>query len=185
MNPIIITMYIVAALLRLGSLAVSIRNEKALKGAGAIEYGEKNSRLLATAHVLFYTFTLVEGILRKTQPTTWTTVGIVLYVFAMISLCLVWRELGRLWTVKLIIAPDHVLNQGRLFRWVRHPNYFLSLIPELIGLALIMGAWMVLLIGLPLYLIVLGVRIVQEERVMKRHFPDGGPLSFPSHNPVP
>ena len=184
MNPIVIIMYVVAALLRLGSLAVSIRNEKALKGAGAIEYGEKNSRLLAIAHVLFYTFALVEGILRKTQPTTWTTVGIILYVIAMIVLWLVWQELGRLWTVKLIIAPDHILNQSLLFRWVRHPNYFLNVIPELIGVALMMGAWMVLFIGLPLYLIVLGRRILQEEQVMKQHFPSGETLSFPPHNPA-
>jgi isoprenylcysteine carboxyl methyltransferase (ICMT) family protein YpbQ len=42
---------------------------------------------------------------------------------------LVWRALHRLWTVKLLIASDHVLNQSALFRWVRHPNYFLNIRP--------------------------------------------------------
>src|SRR5262249_20802530 len=67
--------------------------------------------------------------------------------------------------------PDHTLNQSVLFRWVRHPNYFLNILPELVGLALMMGAWLVLVLGLPLYLLVLRTRIVQEEQVMRQHFP--------------
>jgi isoprenylcysteine carboxyl methyltransferase (ICMT) family protein YpbQ len=95
------------------------------------------------------------------------------------ALVLVWRELKGLWTVKLIIASDHTLNQSALFRWVRHPNYFLNIIPELVGLALIMGAWLVLVGGLPLYLLVLRRRIVQEEQVMHEHFPHYAALPFP------
>ena len=171
MHPLLITLFIVAALLRLGSLAVSMRNEKALKAHGAIEYGRGNSRLLAAVHTLFYAGALGEGLWRSTQPTPWTTVGLLLYGMSVLTLLLVWRELQGLWTVKLLIATDHRLNQSALFRWVRHPNYFLNILPELVGLALIMGAWLVLVLGLPLYLLVLRGRIVQEEQVMKAHFP--------------
>ena len=179
MHPILITLFIVAALLRLGSLAVSIRHEKALKANGAIEYGRRTSHLLAAAHTLFYSGALAEGIWRSTQPTLWTTVGIMLYVLSIIALLLVWRALNGLWTVKLLIASDHILNQSALFRWVRHPNYFLNILPELVGLALIMGAWIVLVIGLPLYLMVLRVRIMQEKQVMKAHFPHYATRPFP------
>ena len=171
MHPLLITLFIVAVLLRLGSVAVSIRNEKALKANGAIEYGQRTSRLLTAAHTLFYCGALAEGLWRSTQPTLWTMVGVMLYIVSVIAFLLVWRELNRFWTVKLLIASDHILNQSALFRWVRHPNYFLNIIPELVGLALIMGAWIVLVIGLPLYLLVLRARIVQEEQVMKAHFP--------------
>jgi hypothetical protein len=34
-----------------------------------------------------------------------------------------------------------------------------------------MGAWIVLVLGLPCYLLVLRVRIRQEEAVMQQHFP--------------
>jgi len=71
------------------------------------------------------------------------------------------------------------LNQSALFRWVRHPNYFLNIIPELCGLALIMGAWIVLVLGLPCYLLVLRVRIKQEEAVMQQHFPHYAPRPVP------
>jgi isoprenylcysteine carboxyl methyltransferase (ICMT) family protein YpbQ len=171
MNPPLLTLFIVAALLRLGSLAVSKRNEKVLKAQGAIEYGQRTSQLLAVAHTLFYGGTLAEGLWRSTQPTLWTAIGILLYSLSIIAFLLVWHALNRFWTVKLLIASDHVLNQSALFRWVRHPNYFLNIIPELVGLALIMGAWIVLVLGLPLYLMVLRARIVQEEQVMQEHFP--------------
>jgi isoprenylcysteine carboxyl methyltransferase (ICMT) family protein YpbQ len=171
MHPLLLTLFIVAGLLRLGSAAVSLRNEKALKAHGAIEYGQRTSRLLAVAHTLFYGGTLAEGLWRSTQPTLWTTVGLLLYIVSIVAFLLVWRELNRFWTVKLLVASDHILNQSALFRWVRHPNYFLNILPELVGLALIMGAWMILVIGLPLYLLVLRARIVQEEQVMQAHFP--------------
>jgi isoprenylcysteine carboxyl methyltransferase (ICMT) family protein YpbQ len=111
--------------------------------------------------------------------TWWTAVGLLLYILSVLAFLLVWRELHRFWTVKLIIASDHVLNQSAIFRWVRHPNYYLNIIPELVGLALIMGAWMTLVIGLPLYLLVLRMRIVQEEQVMKEHFPHYATPPFP------
>lgn len=182
MHPILLTLFLVAMALRLGSVAVSIRNEKALKAKHAREYGQHNSRLLAVAHTLFYGGALGEGLWRSTQPTLWTTVGILLCAISIMALLLVWRALNGLWTVKLIIASDHRLNQSALFRWVRHPNYFLNILPELVGLALIMGAWVVLVTGLPLYLLVLRRRIVQEEQVMQAHFPHYSTFLLPPHD---
>ena len=181
MNPLLLTLFIGALLLRVGSVAVSMRHEKALKAQGAKEYGRSTSHLLAAAHTLFYGGALVEGLWRRTQPTPWTLVGLLLYGLAILALVLVWRELQGLWTVKLLIASDHHLNQSALFRWVRHPNYFLNIIPELCGLALIMGAWIVLVLGLPCYLLVLRVRIRQEEQVMHQHFPQYAMRPLPPH----
>src|SRR2546423_5454749 len=178
MHPRLLLLFVGAVLLRVGSVAVSKRNEKALKAQGAKEYGRSTSHLLAAAHTLFYSGTLVEGLWRRTQPTPWTTVGLLLYALGILALVLVWRELQGLWTVKLLIASDHRLNQSALFRWIRHPNYFLNIIPELTGLALIMGAWLVLVVGLPLYLLVLRKRIVQEEQVMYERFPHYAPRRF-------
>lgn len=79
--------------------------------------------------------------------------------------------LGRLWTVKLMIARDHVLVTHPLFRWVRHPNYFLNILPELVGFALALHAWFTLVIGLAIYAVPLGIRIRQEERAMREHVP--------------
>ncbi len=182
MHPSLMIVFFVAGVLRLGGLAVSMHNEKALKAQGARDYGRRTSRLLALAHTLFYLGAFAEGLWRGTQPTPWTMVGLLLYAMSVIAFVLVWRALNRLWTVKLLIASDHVLNQSALFRWVRHPNYFLNIIPELCGLALIMGAWIVLVIGLPCYLLVLRVRIRQEEQVMYQHFPQYATRPLPPHD---
>jgi len=90
-----------------------------------------------------------------------------LFTFSMLMLLLVIRELGSLWTIKLIIAKDHPVNKSILFRFIKHPNYFLNVLPELVAIGLICQAWTVLMVGLPLYLIPLGIRIYQEERIMK------------------
>src|SRR5437870_7141684 len=134
MHPLLLLLFLGVALLRVGSVAVSKRHEKVLKAQGAREYGRSTSHLLAAAHTVFYSGTLVEGLWRRTQPTPWTTVGLLLYALGILALVLVWRELQGLWTVKLLIASDHSLNQSTLFRWVRHPNYFLNILPELVGL---------------------------------------------------
>ena len=183
MNPLLVTLFLLASMLRLGSLAVSMRHEKALKARGAREYGQGTSRLLALAHTFFYVGALAEGLWRRTQPTLWTAGGALLYGLAVLALVLVWRELNGLWTVKLLIASDHTLNQSALFRWVRHPNYFLNILPELVGLALMTGAWLVLVLGLPLYLLVLRKRIMQEEQVMREHFPHYATLRVPPRDP--
>src|SRR5262245_7930365 len=119
MHPSLLIIFGVAVVLRLGSLALSIRNEQALKAQGSREYGQRTSRHLALAHTLFYLGALAEGLWRGTQPTPWTTVGLILYGLSVLAFVLVWRALYRLWTVKLLIASDHVLNQSALFRWVR------------------------------------------------------------------
>jgi isoprenylcysteine carboxyl methyltransferase (ICMT) family protein YpbQ len=71
-----------------------------------------------------------------------------------------------------LIAPDHSLVRHPLFRIVRHPNYYLNILPELAGLALVLHAYRTLLIGLPLYLIPLVTRMHQEETVMRKNFAD-------------
>jgi len=72
--------------------------------------------------------------------------------------------------VKLLIARDHELVTHPLFRRVRHPNYFLNILPELVGFALALHAWWTLVIGLILYAVPLTIRIRQEETAMAAKF---------------
>lgn len=163
--------FIVAAFVfRFAMLAVSIRNEKALRRDGAVEYGAGNSSLLAAAHVAFYVFATVEGIWRSPPFDGVTVVGLVLYLFGAAMLLVVAQRLGRFWTVKLLIARDHALVTSPLFRFVRHPNYYLNIIPELIGFALTLHAYDTLAIGLPIYLVPLVIRIRLEEKTMRDRF---------------
>ena len=88
----------------------------------------------------------------------------------MIMLFVVIGLLGRWWTVKLIVAREHELVAHPMFRWVRHPNYYLNILPELTGLALALHAFCAMVIGLPCYVLILAIRIRLEECVMKERF---------------
>lgn len=160
-----------AVSLRLASLAISARNEHALRNAGAVEHGARTSRALALAHVIYYLAAIAESAYTGTRPTWTPGAGLVLYALSICALFWVIITLGRLWTVKLFIVPHHRLETNWVFRRIRHPNYFLNIIPELVGFALVIQAWGTLACGLPLYLVLLSARIRQEERIMRETFP--------------
>jgi isoprenylcysteine carboxyl methyltransferase (ICMT) family protein YpbQ len=155
---------------RIVMLAVSVRHERALIASGALEHGAANSKILAGAHVAYYLAASIEGLFRSAPFDAVSAGGLAIYLFGAVMLLLVARLLGRLWTVKLIIARDHALITHPLFRRVRHPNYLLNILPELIGFALTLHAFGTLAIGLPIYLVPLIVRIRQEEKVMRATF---------------
>ena len=159
-----------AVLVRLVTLKISITNEKAIQEQGGTEHGALNSKILAGAHFSYYIGSGVEAWLKNVHFNQYTGAGVVLFLFSMAMLAWVIVSLKNIWTVKIYILKNHTLNQNALFRFVRHPNYFLNVIPELVAIALICQSWNVLMFGLPLYLVVLGVRIVQEERAMKANF---------------
>lgn len=166
-------LFIVAAFAyRFAMLAVSIRNEKRLRAEGATEYGASVSRWLAIAHVAFYLAATAEGIVRAAPLDVISAIGFVIYLFGAVMLFVVSRLLGRFWTVKLFIARDHRLITHPLFRAVRHPNYFLNILPELIGYALTLHAFVTLVAGLIIYAVPLTLRIRQEEAVMRKAFTD-------------
>jgi isoprenylcysteine carboxyl methyltransferase (ICMT) family protein YpbQ len=164
----ILFIFITALGIRLISLFISIRNEKKLKALGAVEYGQTNSRILTLAHIIYYLLAIIESLNYDRTINEFTYAGVALFLFSMVTLFLVIKYLGHLWTVKLIIAPNHHVVKSFLFRYVRHPNYFLNVIPELIAIALICQSWRVLMVGFPLYLIPLITRIYQEENIMRK-----------------
>ncbi len=169
----IIILFISAVLIRLISLFKSISNEKKLKSkVGTIEYGKINSLILTLAHVIYYFACLTEVIYKKVEFNFISMIGLGLFVFSMLILWIIIIQLKEIWTVKLIIAPNHILNKTFLFKYFRHPNYFLNVIPELIAISLICHAWYTLIIGLPIYFIPLFIRIKQEEKAMKKKFGD-------------
>lgn len=161
---------VVAVVFRVGTLLVSVRNERRLKAEGAREFGRGNSLVLGALHTGIYVAAIAEGWWRGARVDDIAVAGMVLYGVGAIALVIVIRTLGRLWSLKLLIARDHVLIRHPLFRVMKHPNYFAGILPELVGFALALHAFVTLAVGLPLYLVSLGLRIRLEERVMREEF---------------
>lgn len=168
--PIIFYLFI---LLRLTSLLVSFLNERQLKSEGALEFGKKNTVYLITAHILYYFFCIAEGYHSSIFTCDWISiVGGCLLLFSIVSLFMVIFSLGKIWTMKLIIlkSSSYVHRKNLIFKIVKHPRYYLNIIPELIGLAVFLHAPYNLLISFPLYLIPLIIRIRQEKQLRKQYF---------------
>lgn len=171
--PIRFSLFIAAAIaFRLGTLWISRQHEKALKASGAVELGRGNTFILTLAHTGFYAAAIIESFVREPRFDLLSGFGVLLYSVGAVMLVLVIRLLGRLWTVKLILAPNHSLVTHALFRHVRHPNYYLAIVPELIGFALALHAFGTLCVGLLLYAYPLSQRISMENRSMGERFPE-------------
>nr|WP_289851990.1 isoprenylcysteine carboxylmethyltransferase family protein [Rhizobium sp. SSA_523] len=167
MEFVLILLFVIGALVRVSSVLVSRRHESALRKAGAMEYGALNTRLLALAHIAFYIACLCEGLVRETRFDPVSLLGLLLYAAAIGMLVWIVQILGPLWTVKIMIARQHEINRHFLFRTIRHPNYFLNILPELLGFALMFHAYLTLMVGLPVYGLFLAIRIHQEEAAMR------------------
>lgn len=159
--------YAAVFLFRLVFLRISNRNEEAILAHGGAEYGVKNSAIMKYLHILFYLTCLAELFFRRPAFDWISLTGAVLLAFSMFMLYLVAKLLGSVWTIKLMLVKDHKFVDHWLFRNVKHPNYFLNVVPEMVGLALLCHAYLSLAILFPLYCITLYVRIKEEEQLLK------------------
>ena len=114
---------------------------------------------------------LIEGFsFRHAQFDRIAEVGLAIYLFSALALVFVIRTLGPFWSGKVLIAPHHELVVHPVFRAIKHPNYFLNMIPELVGFTILLHAFVTLAIGLPIFLVTLYFRIRIEEQVLKNKF---------------
>jgi isoprenylcysteine carboxyl methyltransferase (ICMT) family protein YpbQ len=167
--------FILILIARFYTVFISAKTEKAIKLKGGVEFGGINTLILISCHFLYYGACITEGLNKAITGTDlFSWAGLVLYALSNMILYYVICQINYIWTIKLIIAPKniHIINRSFLFKYFRHPNYYLSVIPEMISIAMIFHAWYVLAIGLPVYLIPLIIRIIQEERIMKFMFDD-------------
>ena len=158
--------FIVIVVFRIRVLLISKRNEQELLESGSKEYGKIVSKLLAILHTLFYFCALFEGIYKKVQFDSIGLIGTLIIGLSFFILIRVIQILGKYWTVKLIFADKLTLNTNWLFKHVKHPNYFLNIIPELIGVSLVFHAWYTLLILLMPYGVCLYLRIREENQLL-------------------
>lgn len=152
---------------RLVFLKISIKNEKAILANGGQEFGVQNTKYITILHILFYLSCFVEATIRQVRFDTLSSVGLGLLVFSMFMLYVVTQLLGDIWTVKLMLVKNHKFVDHWLFRYVKHPNYFLNIIPELIGLALLCHALLSFCVLFPFYAFVLYNRIKEEEKLLQ------------------
>lgn len=157
----------VVFVIRLFFLKISKKNEKAILENGGREYGAANSKRLTLLHIAFYLFSPIENAVRNIKMDEISYVGAFLMIFSMVMLAVVVRLLGNIWTVKLMLLKNHKYNPHWLFKVVKHPNYFLNIFPELLGLTLLCHSYVTGIVLAPLYLFTIFTRIKEEDKLLK------------------
>lgn len=163
----VLAIILVTFLVRLIFLKRSMENEKRILSNGGKEFGVENTKRLTMAHIVFYLSCFVEAMVHKTNFDGISMVGLVLLIFSMLMLMLVIHLLGDIWIVKLMLVNNHKYVDHPLFRIVKHPNYFLNILPELVGLALVSHAYVTFIFIFPVYAVILYQRIAEEEKLLQ------------------
>lgn len=159
------TILLIFFIVRLYSLKISINHTQQLIKNGAKEYGAQNSKYLALTHILIYVGAAIESLINQDTFSLFNGLGFVLLLFGYLVLFHVIKTLGSIWTLKLFILPEHPIVKSGLYKITKHPNYFLNILPELIGVLLLTHATYTSVLLIP-YAYFLYTRIVQEEKMM-------------------
>jgi methyltransferase len=154
---------LLVALQRVGELALSRRNERRLKAAGAVEHGAGHYPVMVALHAtwLVAIFLLVPG---DREP-HWPLLGL----FLALQAARVWviASLGDRWTTRVLVVPDGPLIRRGPYRWLDHPNYWI-VAAEIALLPLAFGAWTVALAYSVANAGVLAWRIAVEDKALGR-----------------
>ena len=146
---------------RLGELALSARNTRELRAAGAIELDAGVYPLFVLLHAAW--LASVALLVPASAAPSWP----LLAVFAALQFGRLWviASLGRYWTTRLIVPPDRPLVNRGPYRFLNHPNY-LIVIAEIAILPLAFGAVLIAAVFSAANLALLARRIVIEERAL-------------------
>lgn len=164
--PLIVSL---VAAMRLGELAYSARNARALKEHGAIELGAGHYPLIVTLHAAWLLALL--AFVPWNTAVNWIWLGL----FLALQTMRVWTvaSLGRFWTARVYTVPGVPLVRRGPYRFVAHPNY-LIVVGEIAVLPLVFGAWQIALIFSILNVALLAWRIRIEEHglALRRGIPE-------------
>ncbi|HES9413754.1 isoprenylcysteine carboxyl methyltransferase family protein [Streptococcus pyogenes] len=152
--------------IRLVFLKKSITNEKAILAQGGQEFGAQNTKFLTLLHIMIYVFAVIEALLKQIKFDGISFLGLLLMLLSVAVLYEVTRILGDIWTVKLMLAKDHKYVDHWLFKTIKHPNYFLNIAPELVGIALLCHAKITAMLLFPCYIVVIYSRIREENKLL-------------------
>ncbi|PLS16295.1 hypothetical protein CVD28_17625 [Bacillus sp. M6-12] len=156
----------IVCLQRFAELFIAKRNEKWMKQQGAIEFGTSHYRWMVAMHIGYFLSLIMEvSYLDTDLSPIW---GLWLAIFLAAQAGRVWAlsSLGRYWNTKIIVLPGaNVVIKGP-YKFIKHPNY-LIVATEIIVMALLFNAFITAVLFTCLNIMMMRVRIPEEERALK------------------
>jgi methyltransferase len=151
-------------ILRLTELVIAKRNEKWLLQNGAIEYGKKHYPFIVLLHVSFLISLILEYLLCNIA-----LFSLPIFFFYLLVLAIkVWvvSTLGQYWNTKIYHIPNTPLVKKGLYKYCKHPNYIIVII-EIVLIPLVFHLYYTAIIFTVLNLVMLFVRIKEENKALK------------------
>jgi len=114
----------------------------------------------------------IECILRHSHPSLLQVIAgtlVIVASFILRAACI--RSLGKFWSLHVEMREGHEFVKTGPFRWMRHPVYF-SMILELAGPAIVLGAWHAFIPAISLFAVALTMRLDREEPALIEKFGD-------------
>lgn len=160
------TLIVLVALERIAELVVSQRNLRWSAGHGGIEYGRSHYPFMVVLHIGLLVGALVEVWVWPTPMLAW--LSWVMFALVLASQALRWwciATLGRRWNTRIVIVPGLPRVTSGPYRWLRHPNY-VAVVIEGFALPMVGFAWVTAIIFTVLNLVLLSVRIREENAAL-------------------
>ncbi|HVH27607.1 MAG TPA: isoprenylcysteine carboxylmethyltransferase family protein [Vicinamibacterales bacterium] len=143
----------------------SSRNEQRQRARGGLEPSDDVYATMQYVYPAAFAAMLVEGAIRGSTPLG-LAAGVVVFVGAKLIKWWAILALGPQWTFRVIVVPgDRRVTTGP-YRYVRHPNY-IGVMGELVGAALLTGAWVSGSAAVMIFGALLRRRIAVEERATR------------------
>ena len=154
----------------------AIYQRRAAGGQAAVQRSSGVDRLLVllvvTGQIIVPLLYVFSPLLNAASYDTWlglTGLGALTWIAAM---WVFWRshaDLGKNWSVSLVVHNDHVLVTRGVYSTVRHPMYS-SFVLFGVAQALLLPNWFAGLVALLAVGLMCAVRIPHEEAMMSEHF---------------
>ncbi|PKF88680.1 isoprenylcysteine carboxyl methyltransferase [Bacillus sp. BA3] len=159
---------ILIAIQRLVELYIAKQNEKQLKAAGAVEYGESHYRWMVLMHLSFFIVLIIEVIVLERNMSGLWPIWLTLFLIAQSGRIWVIRSLGKHWNTKIIVVPDADVVIKGPYKYFKHPNYII-VATEILVISLLFNAYYTAIIFSLLNVWMMTVRIPLEEKALKEH----------------
>lgn len=151
---------------RLAELMLALRNERYMKKKGALEFGREHYKYIVLLHMFFLVSIAAEvTFFKKTPSPIWP---VLLVLFIGTQLIRVWAiaSLGVYWNTKILVLPDSKLVPKGPYKFMRHPNYIVVMM-EFWLIPILFQAYITAIVCSLLNILVLSVRIREEERALQ------------------
>lgn len=166
MNPFWIFLLFVI-LQRIVELAIAKRNERIVRGEGAIESDRNGYKIIVAMHVAFFISLVLEKVfLERGLNSLWIFFAI-LFVLAQFLRYWAISSLGVYWNTRVLVVPNSKLVTSGPYKYLRHPNYVV-VVTEMAVIPLIFSCYITAAVFSVINLILLRRRVRIEEEALQQ-----------------